>query len=71
MYLALAEAHLKKGMPQRAEYCFQPRAATCPGSRQAESAQVRLTQIQSIAPRPEPALEQRTDERQRDEVTRL
>jgi thioredoxin-related protein len=52
MYLALAETHLKKGQPQRAEYYFQRVVLTCPGSRQAESAQVRLTQIQSIAPRP-------------------
>jgi thioredoxin-related protein len=52
MYLALAETYLKKGMPQRAEFYFQRVVLTCPGSRQAESAQVRLTQIQSIAPRP-------------------
>ena len=48
MYLALAETHLKKGQQQRAEYYFQRVVLTCPGSRQAETAQVRLTQIQGM-----------------------
>jgi thioredoxin-like negative regulator of GroEL len=51
MYLALAETHLKKGQPQRAEYYFRRVVLTSPGSRQAETAQVRLTQIESLAPR--------------------
>jgi thioredoxin-like negative regulator of GroEL len=51
MYLALAETHLQKGQTQRAEYYFQRVVLTCPGSRQAEAAQIRLAQVQSIAPR--------------------
>jgi thioredoxin-like negative regulator of GroEL len=51
MYLALAEMHLNKGQPQRAEFYLQRVVLACPGSRQAESAQLRLTQLQSIRPR--------------------
>lgn len=51
MYLALAESHLNKGQPQRAEFYLQRVVLSCPGSRQAESAQVRLNQLQSIRPR--------------------
>ena len=50
-YLALAESYLQKGQPQRAEFYFQRVVLACPGSRQAESAQVRLTQVQSLTPR--------------------
>ncbi len=52
MYLALAESHLQKGQPQRAEFFLQRVVLACPGSRHAESAQVRLTQLQGIRPRP-------------------
>jgi thioredoxin-related protein len=45
MYLALAETWVRKGEPQLAAECLQ-RAAALPGSRHAESAKVRLAQIQ-------------------------
>jgi hypothetical protein len=51
IYLALAEGHLQKGQSQRAEYYFQRVVLACPGSRHAESAQVRLVQLQGIRPR--------------------
>jgi thioredoxin-related protein len=46
-YLAIAESHLQKGQGQRAEYYLQRVILACPGSRQAESAQVRLMQMQN------------------------
>jgi tetratricopeptide (TPR) repeat protein len=51
LYLALADSLLKRGDPQRAEYYLQRVIRAFPGSRQAESAQIRLTQVQSLYPR--------------------
>jgi thioredoxin-related protein len=53
MYLALAESHLAKNQPQRAEYFLQRVVLASPGSRHAESAQVRLVQLQGIRSRSE------------------
>ncbi|HMC66415.1 MAG TPA: DUF255 domain-containing protein [Gemmataceae bacterium] len=44
--LALAETWLKKGQPQQAVQCLERVLQSFPGSRQAEAAQVRLSQIQ-------------------------
>jgi hypothetical protein len=52
LYLSLADSLLKRGQPQRAEFYLQRVIAAFPGSRQAESAQIRLTQLQGITPRP-------------------
>jgi thioredoxin-like negative regulator of GroEL len=52
VYLALADSLLKRGQPQRAEFYLQRVIAAFPGSRQAESAQIRLSQLQGTAPRP-------------------
>ena len=46
LYLALADAHLKKNQPHRAESCLMRVIQAFPGSRQAESAQIRLGQLQ-------------------------
>jgi thioredoxin-related protein len=46
MYLALAETCVKKGQAQQATQCLERVMALSPGSRQAEMAQVRLSQIQ-------------------------
>jgi thioredoxin-like negative regulator of GroEL len=46
MYLALAETWLRKGQPQQAMVCLERVVRTFPGSRQAEVAQIRLSQIQ-------------------------
>ncbi len=51
LYLALADSLLKRGDPQRAEYYLQRVIRAFPGSRQAESAQIRLTQVQNLYPR--------------------
>jgi len=51
LYLALADSLLKRGDPHRAEYYLQRVIHAFPGSRQAESAQIRLTQLQSLYPR--------------------
>lgn len=56
VYLALAESHLAKGQPQRAEYFFQRVVLACPGTRHAESAQVRLVQLQGIRMRNGPGI---------------
>ena len=48
IYIALADSHLQKGQPQRAEYYLQRVVLACPGTRHAESAQVRLVQLQGI-----------------------
>jgi hypothetical protein len=45
MYLALAETWLKKGQPQQAITCLERVLLSFPGSRQAELAQVRLSQV--------------------------
>jgi thioredoxin-like negative regulator of GroEL len=46
LHLAMAEAMLKKNQPQRAEVYLQQVIQAFPGSRQAESAQIRLSQMQ-------------------------
>jgi thioredoxin-like negative regulator of GroEL len=46
MYLSLAETWLKKGQPQQAMLCLERVIQAFPGSRQAETAQVRLAQLQ-------------------------
>lgn len=51
MYLSLADSLLKRGDPQRAEFYLQRVIQSFPGSRQAESAQIRLTQLQNLFPR--------------------
>jgi tetratricopeptide (TPR) repeat protein len=51
LYLALADSLLKRGDPQRAEFYLQRVIQGFPGSRHAESAQIRLTQLQNLAPR--------------------
>ncbi len=48
MYLGLAETWLQKGQPQEATKCLQHVIRTFPGTRQAEAAQYRLTQIQGL-----------------------
>jgi thioredoxin-related protein len=50
MYLALAETWLTKGQPQQARSCLERVIRTFPGSRQAEVAQIRLSQIQGQPP---------------------
>jgi thioredoxin-like negative regulator of GroEL len=45
LYLALAETWVKKGQPQQAVLCLERIVRVMPGSRQAEVAQVRLTQL--------------------------
>jgi thioredoxin-like negative regulator of GroEL len=51
IYLNLADSLLKRGDPQRAEYYLQRVIHSFPGSRHAESAQIRLAQLQSLYPR--------------------
>src|SRR5262249_42268999 len=46
LYLSLAETWLKKGQPQQAMNCLERVIQTLPGTRQAEAAQLRLSQIQ-------------------------
>jgi tetratricopeptide (TPR) repeat protein len=46
LYLSLAETLLKKGQPQQASLYLERVMQTFPGTRQAEAAQVRLSQIQ-------------------------
>jgi thioredoxin-like negative regulator of GroEL len=46
LHLAMADAMLKKNQPQRAEVYLQQVIQAFPGSRQAESAQIRLSQMQ-------------------------
>lgn len=48
MYLALADALLKKGQPQQAQQILQRVIQAFPGSRQAETAQLRLEQVQGV-----------------------
>jgi thioredoxin-like negative regulator of GroEL len=45
LYLALADSLLKRGQVQRAEFYLQRVIQAFPGSRQAESAQIRLAQL--------------------------
>lgn len=51
LYLTLADSLLKRGESQRAEFYLQRVVQAFPGSRHAESAQIRLTQLQSLHPR--------------------
>jgi len=51
VYLALADTLLKKGQPQRAEFYLQRVVQAFPGTRQAESAQIRLAQLQGLPTR--------------------
>lgn len=51
VYLALADTLLKKGQPQRAEFYLQRVVQSFPGTRQAESAQIRLAQLQGLPAR--------------------
>lgn len=51
VYLALADSLLKRGQPQRAEFYLQRLIQAFPGSRQAESAQIRLGQLQGTPAR--------------------
>jgi hypothetical protein len=46
LYLALADACLKKGQPQQAAFYLERVVQTLPNTRHAETAQVRLSQIQ-------------------------
>ncbi|HBI43608.1 MAG TPA: hypothetical protein DDY78_12280 [Planctomycetales bacterium] len=52
LYLALADTCLKKGQPQQAVYYLERVARNFPTSRHAETAQVRLSQIQGQPPAP-------------------
>jgi thioredoxin-like negative regulator of GroEL len=49
MYLTLAETLVKKGQLAQAQACLEKILQTAPGTRHAELAQVRLTQLQGIA----------------------
>lgn len=50
LYLALADSLLKRGQVQRAEFYLQRVVQAFPGSRQAESAQIRLGQLSGVRP---------------------
>jgi hypothetical protein len=50
LYLALADSYLKRGEPSRAQYYLQRVLTAFPGSRLAESAQIRLNQLQGTVP---------------------
>jgi TolA-binding protein len=50
MWLALADAHLKRGNVLTAQNFLQRVVQAFPGSRMAESAQIRLTQLRGTAP---------------------
>jgi tetratricopeptide (TPR) repeat protein len=50
LYLSLAETWLKKGQPEQAALYLERIIQTLPGSRQAETAQVKLAQIQGQSP---------------------
>jgi thioredoxin-like negative regulator of GroEL len=52
LYLNLAETWLKKGQPQQAVLCLEKVVQTLPGTRMAETAQLRLSQIQGQPTRP-------------------
>ena len=45
LYLSLAETWLHKGQPQQAAQCLERVIQSCPGTRQAEAAQVRLSYL--------------------------
>jgi thioredoxin-like negative regulator of GroEL len=46
LYLELAETWIRKGQRQQAQVCLERVIQTFPGSRQAEAAQIRLSQLQ-------------------------
>ncbi len=50
-WLALADINLKKSQPQQAEIYLQRVIQAFPGTRQAESAQIRLGQLQGLPTR--------------------
>jgi thioredoxin-like negative regulator of GroEL len=50
VYLALADSYLKRGEVQRAQFYLQRVVQAFPGSRLAESAQIRMTQLQRMYP---------------------
>ena len=50
IYLALADSYLKRGEVQKAEIYLKRVIQMFPGSRLAESAQIRLTQLQASMP---------------------
>jgi len=50
VYLALSDSYLKRGETRLAQVYLQRVIQVFPGSRMAESAQIRLTQLQSTAP---------------------
>jgi len=50
IYLALADSYLKRGDVTRARFYLERVVQAFPGSRMAESAQIRLTQLQAAAP---------------------
>jgi TolA-binding protein len=52
MYLLLAESWLKRGQPQQAKHWLERVIRAFPGTRQAESAQIRLEQLQGTPTRP-------------------
>jgi tetratricopeptide (TPR) repeat protein len=45
LYLSLAETWIRKGQPQQAQLCLERVIQAFPGSRQAEAAQIRLSQL--------------------------
>jgi thioredoxin-related protein len=51
MYLAMAESHLKRGQPQQAKHFLERTIRAFPGTHQAESAQIRLDQLQGAPTR--------------------
>jgi len=52
IYLALADSYLKRGDTQRAQFYLQRVVQAFPGSRLAESAQLRLNQLRATMPNP-------------------
>ena len=48
MYLSLADTWLQKGQPQQAMLCLDRVIRTLPGTRQAETAQLRMAQLQGL-----------------------
>lgn len=50
VYLALADAYLKRGEVSKAQHYLQRVVQAFPGSRLAESAQIRLSQMQGVPP---------------------
>jgi outer membrane protein assembly factor BamD (BamD/ComL family) len=55
VWLALADSYLKRGEAQKAEFYLKRVVQAFPGSRLAESAQIRLSQLQTARPEPQSA----------------